>query len=222
MTTEEVKLDNLNATLPPRKVVYRRSKAMALLDAILCPEWEYRYYSFDAHWADDEELASMRDGCGNEYFVVFYRGKGIIFKGYEKYSPLARHVAEYGQPYAGLLEGVPHDVFSDFLDEPAFSMDATTFCIWNKVDDERWRHGEVDLDEMSLDAQRLSILDTLAAGSAAYHDWAQHYYERAVPVQAVEEVFALEPLSELTVKALNPDITLSGLREDIEQIDYPR
>jgi hypothetical protein len=36
-----------------------------MLDAIVCPEWEHRYYSFNANWAADEVMGSMRDGSGD-------------------------------------------------------------------------------------------------------------------------------------------------------------
>ncbi|MGW2899118.1 hypothetical protein ACWDAO_32160 [Streptomyces sp. NPDC001212] len=42
-----------------------------MLDAVLSPEWEWRYYSFDSGWSPGEEMASMRDGAGNDYAIVF-------------------------------------------------------------------------------------------------------------------------------------------------------
>lgn len=46
-------------------------RSLAMLDAILCPDWEGRYYSFKAGWAAGEEMASMRNGSGDEYSIVF-------------------------------------------------------------------------------------------------------------------------------------------------------
>ena len=43
----------------------------ALLEAILCLDWEYRYFSFDAHWSKNQEMASMRDGSGGHWFLLF-------------------------------------------------------------------------------------------------------------------------------------------------------
>ena len=42
-----------------------------MLDVILSPEREYRYHSYDAHWASAEEMASMSNGSGDEYSIVF-------------------------------------------------------------------------------------------------------------------------------------------------------
>jgi hypothetical protein len=46
-------------------------RSMAMLDAILMPEWEYRYYSFNARWGEGEMMGSTRDGAGDEFFAPF-------------------------------------------------------------------------------------------------------------------------------------------------------
>ena len=53
--------------LPNVDELKRMFQSLALLDAILMPDWEYRYYSFDANWSDEEMLASMRDGSGDAF-----------------------------------------------------------------------------------------------------------------------------------------------------------
>ncbi|HMG64563.1 MAG TPA: hypothetical protein VK599_16595, partial [Streptosporangiaceae bacterium] len=39
------------------QAVRDRSRAMAMLDAVLCREWGYRYYSFDRAWSAHEPVA---------------------------------------------------------------------------------------------------------------------------------------------------------------------
>jgi hypothetical protein len=46
-----------------------------MIEAVVCPEWQYRYYSFNAGWAPGEEMASMRNGMG------WIDGRGIIVSG---------------------------------------------------------------------------------------------------------------------------------------------
>ena len=48
--------------LPDVAGLRRLTRSLAMLDAILCAEWEDRYYSFNSKWADDQNMASMRDG----------------------------------------------------------------------------------------------------------------------------------------------------------------
>lgn len=41
-------------------------RPLAILDVILSPDWEGRYYCMSAGWADGEEMASMRNESGAE------------------------------------------------------------------------------------------------------------------------------------------------------------
>lgn len=57
--------------LPDIESLRRRSQALAMLDAIVCPEWEGRYYSFNASWGETEAMGSMRNGSGDDWFILF-------------------------------------------------------------------------------------------------------------------------------------------------------
>ena len=48
--------------LPDPPSLKQLTKSLAMLDALIQREWEYRYYSFDSKWADYGEMASMRKG----------------------------------------------------------------------------------------------------------------------------------------------------------------
>lgn len=56
-------------------------QSLATLDAIMSPEWEYRYYSFNSKWAKGEQMGSMRNGSGDELFVLFNHA-GCFIKGF--------------------------------------------------------------------------------------------------------------------------------------------
>src|SRR5436309_2216272 len=81
--------------LPPIDQLLAISKSIAMLDAVLMPDWQYRYYSFDSKWAPGEQMASMRGGSGNSYFILFNR-HGAILKGYDHEAAAAQHVVEHG------------------------------------------------------------------------------------------------------------------------------
>ena len=61
------KLEKLLPILNLKKVC----KAITVLDAIICQEWESRYYSYNSKWSKGEECASMRNGSGDEYHILF-------------------------------------------------------------------------------------------------------------------------------------------------------
>ncbi|MGO4528733.1 hypothetical protein AB4Z30_06595 [Paenibacillus sp. 2TAF8] len=184
-------------------------KAAAMLDAILMPEWEYRYYSYNTQWDANEQMASMRDGEGDHYFALFDSSNRLIIKGYDKaYASL--HQDQLGN----VLEGVPADFKTTFLDEPAFMMDQTTFCIWNEEEQNEWTSSRHLADEA------YALLEVLVGGAEHYHAWAQEYYEVELDLEPIQHVFAMKPLDEQLLQALNPEIELDELEEDIAEIGY--
>ena len=56
-----------------------------MLDAIIMPEWDYRYYSFNSKWSAGQEMASMRNGQSDAWFCVF-SDVGVFFKGFDHES----------------------------------------------------------------------------------------------------------------------------------------
>lgn len=64
---------------------------LAAADAILELEWQYRYFSFDAEWdrAAGERLATMRNGSGDDVFIVFFADGRALIKGLAHESAVA-------------------------------------------------------------------------------------------------------------------------------------
>jgi len=121
---------NALAHLPNIESLKDLSQSLAILDAVFSPEWECRYYSFNSKWDEGEMMASMRNGSGDEYFILF-NDKGAIIKGFAHESPMSPYANDAEKVWAGVLDDVPSD-FKRFLSEPAFSIEDTTFCIWRR------------------------------------------------------------------------------------------
>ncbi|MBC7922656.1 MAG: hypothetical protein H7Z75_16365 [Ferruginibacter sp.] len=66
--------------LPEMSQLKLLAQSVAMLDAIIEPDWALRYRSFGAHWGTDEVMASVRNGSGDGYFILFNPG-GAILKG---------------------------------------------------------------------------------------------------------------------------------------------
>jgi hypothetical protein len=205
--------------LPEVSGLRRLSQSLAMLDAILCPEWQYRYYSFNANWSAGEAMASMRDGCGDGYFILF-TGSGAIIKGFAHESEVWRKVLERGEPVPGVFDGVPEE-FAGFLTEPAFSMDETTFCLWRREFDPVWRAGAVDPLEGEDPAGSADLLRLLDGDAEGYRARAEDYFETPVARWAVDHIFAHRALTEEIVRALNPELGLNDLAGDLSEIAYP-
>lgn len=155
-----------------------------MLDAIMSPEWEYRYYSFNSKWADDEMMASMRYGSGGEYFILF-DAAGVAIKGFDHESSMSPYANSEQKVWSGVSDNVPED-FASFLKEPALSMQNTTFCIWRKHTDSAWNVGDItypDGDETADGSEWL--LEILDNKPETYQLFANDYYEEEVPLSAV-------------------------------------
>lgn len=204
--------------LPPVEQVLAVSKAIAMLDAVLCPEWLYRYYSFNSKWAPGSQMGSMRDGCGDHYFILFNQ-YGAILKGYAHEPPAATHVIKHGVPLPGMFAGVPAE-FAEFLKEPAFSMNETTFCCWRGLQDPHWQPSHPDYPPQYDPSGDQGLLTILQGDPRRYAKWARDHYEVPIDLEAVQRIYRHEPLSASLVHALNPDVSLADLGADIEEIAY--
>jgi hypothetical protein len=191
-----------------------------MLDAILQPEWEYRYYSFNAAWADGEQMGSMRDGSGDDFFALFNEA-GCFLKGFAHEAAMSPYIFDPPRIWPGVLEGVPPQ-FADCLQEPAFKMEDTTFCIWRRYGNPEWQHGPTQWPEGADPDGSGELLSSLDGKPETYRAWAEEYYEREVSAEAVAVIYAHQPLTAELVAALNPELTLDDLAEDLEEIDYPK
>lgn len=212
--------------LPHISIVRDRSRAMAMLDAIMSPDWESRYYSFNCRWSRTEEMASMRDGSGNEYSIVF-SSAGAYARGFDHESPMSPYRIDPPEPWPGLFDSMP-EAFRPYVTEPSFSDQAATplatVCFWREYGDDEWRTGAIQSLPKGIkdDGSAEWLFDVLLDGRPeAYQEFAEEYYEVAADLEAVRSIYALRPLTRSIVSALNSEADLAGLEEDLAEIGYP-
>ncbi|MFD7712971.1 hypothetical protein [Streptomyces sp. NPDC059786] len=199
-------------------------RSLAMLDAILSPDWESRYYYFGSAWADGEELASMRNGSGDEYSIVF-SAAGACVRGFAHESEMSPYGHD-GEPWPGVIDELP-EVFRPFAGEPAFAdedgVPAVTACLWRETTDDRWHHGPIDFPSGDADPDGATGLFRLLADRSpeAYQRFAEDYYEVSVDLGAVSDVYALRPLSRRLVSSLHQGVTPEDLAKDAAEIGYP-
>jgi len=194
-------------------------QSLAMLDAILSREWQYRYFSFNRHWSSGEQMGSMRNGQGNHYFALF-NVAGCWLKGFDHEAPMSPFASNPPKSVAGVFDGVPAE-FQACLTEPAFVIDETTFCIWRRYDDGVWRRGPVSFAAGEDDPDgSAGLLQYLDGRPQTYREWATEYYEREIPFGAVQSIYAHDPLDQRMVSELNPEVSLSELSDDVEEIGY--
>ena len=207
------------AELPGIDELKRISQSIATLDAIMMDEWDYRYFSFDANWGDGETLASMRDGSGDSYSILF-NSFGAIIKGYGHESEMAAYTVDSGKVWPGVLDELPPE-FEAVLTDPAFVAEETSFCIWRKYSDSKWQKGKIEFPDGGDPDGSEDLLFMLDGIPKTYQQWAREYYEKDVPLDAVKAVYEHKPLTQQLVSSLNPERRIEDLESDLDEIRYP-
>jgi len=205
-----------NLALPQPRPLERLSPSLATLDALLMREWEHRYYSFNKDWdpARGNRMGSMRNGCGDDFFILF-TAAGAAIKGYAHECPMAAP----GRPPAGVFEGFPPEL-EQFLDEPAFTMENTTFCLWCPAGGS-WSIGPVAFPEGDDPDGSEFLMELLTGAPEDYQEYAREYFEVEVALDTVKSIYAHEPLTEALVESVNPETSVGELAADLAEIGYP-
>ncbi len=200
------------SALPDRHKLQRICKAIAVIDAIMAEDWTDRYYSYNSKWAENEEMASMRDGSGDEMLILF-RTDGCVING------LAHEY--YPKDKAKLTQELP-SIYSEFIfGEPVQSI-GTTFCIWTNHDGS-WQIGEPE-NFADGSEELLAIFD---GHPQTYVDWAMDYYEEELAEDedihtAISKIYQGDVLTEEMVLTINNGFEhWEQLKEDLKEIEYP-
>lgn len=198
-------------------------RAQAALDAVLNPGSDDRHHRYDTGWAPGEELASMWNGSGDEYSIVF-TAAGAYVRGFDHESPMSPYATDDGKPWPGVLTAVP-EVFRACVEEPAFSdmpgVPSLTVCLWREHGDTAWRHGDVDFPGDGDDGADWMFALLTDGTPEAYQKWARDYYEMPVDLGAVRHVYAGQPLTAEVVTVLNPATTLADVADELAETGYP-
>ena len=207
------------STLPPIKELKRICQSIAVLDCILEPDYEFRYYSYNSKWDNNEELASMRDGSGDSCFILFTMS-GAIIKGFVHESLFGNYAISKGEPWPNIYNSIP-DEFKEFISEPAFSINNVSFCIWQRHTDTDWNIGDIQFPSKPDPDGSEEILSIYDGNPETYKKWAESYYEAELDLHVIGKIYEHLPLSSEVVKTLNSERSLNDILDDIEEIGYP-
>jgi hypothetical protein len=198
--------------LPGSKKLQSVCKAMAVLDAILCQDWVYRYHSYNSDWSEEEEFFEMRNGEGDQLLILF-RKEGTVINGF---------FAEAEQGDKTLLtHGLP-EAFHEFMFGEPVNSAGTTLCVW-KTEGQDWTTGILP----ESDDHSEELLSPLDGEPETYVKWATAYFsgsykEEGISAATVTAVYKQETLSKEMVLALVPELEdWDLLLEDLTEISYP-
>ncbi|MGQ4375649.1 hypothetical protein ACN6K9_004998 [Streptomyces sp. SAS_267] len=190
-------------------------RSMAMAEAILNPDGEC-VHSYSAHWAETGQVASMRNGSGDELDIVF-APVGAYIRGFGHESPLSPYRHEDGpEPWPGVLDSVP-EAFRCYVEEPAFTDEdgcpVVTACLWRETGAPSWQTGPITFpaDRLDLDGSARLFELLLAPTSEAFQAFAEDCYKVSVDIEALRHVCELRPLGLPQIIALNPSVPVESV-----------
>lgn len=228
--------------LPNPSELKKICKSISSLEAIISPEWEYRYYSYQKDWSDTEEFCEMQNGQGDQMLIIFGEN-GTCINGFAhesqmngwKMDHLERRESFIDKIFGSkkkanteltqiIVEGVIDElpkVFNEFIfGEPVKSI-GTTFCIWQTRSDNRWQSGEINFPKDEYKDGSSDLLQLLDGNPSTYKNWAESYYEREFELKFIEKIYEGIPITKEIVNKINPRLEDFGkLKSDLKKIGY--
>ncbi|OJF81946.1 hypothetical protein [Nocardia seriolae] len=210
--------------LPAPDQLRRRSRVLALLDCVLggmAPAHPTRTYRYVEDRRPGESLASMDNGAGDEYSIVF-SSAGTYVRGFDHYSELNTYgQSDTGELWPGLTDGLPAP-FHPYVTDAAFRFDeepTMTVCLWRLSTDSGWQTGQtVQLDEEDLNGDGSDwLFDQLIDWSAEPKaDHYRRYFDLPADPDhaALHAIMEGAPITADLVHRLNPHIDLAIVTEE--------
>lgn len=212
MTTPQ----DIAARLPEPLELERRSIILAALDALHSPEDEYRLYDYRPG-RQGRRIASMNDGSGNDYNIVFAEG-GTVIRGFDHECEISPWGSADGSLAPGLLDGFPASL-RPVVGEHAFrrrgcrSVDLT-FCAWRLPGADRWSVGSLD-HEGGASYLFAQVMDGTPAG---YRGYAATYFEDDIGIDVIRAIFDLTPTDAAHVASLDDGTDILAA---LDHLGYP-
>ncbi|RIX46539.1 hypothetical protein D3P08_25960 [Paenibacillus nanensis] len=192
-------------------VLKQRLLALSAMDILLCSEDWLRRYTFDPKWDEETAVACIRNGAGDDVYIVF-APEGVVIKGFDHESEMSPHARDDYEVWPGIYDQAPAPLIAR-IDADSMSREDVTFCLWREAGDASWKTGTVDNPE-GLDDGSDFLLGMIYHSAVDYVEWAQDYYEMDVATDVVEHLFAGHMLTkDMVEKVVSGDHAENAFKE---------
>ncbi|HEX8513975.1 MAG TPA: hypothetical protein VF688_12830 [Allosphingosinicella sp.] len=198
--------------LPAPPELERLMQSLAMLEVLIEPDWDFRFYSFYAGWSDGAGMGWRRDRSRLELFALF-ADEGCFIKGYDPEAAVAD--VDPGLFY----RQVPAE-FADVAGEVAFTPEDVTFCLWRGPSDCAWQRAAVPAYAGGRDGSE-ALLSPLDGDPASYPRFVEARFGGAADAATVAAVYAHRPLTPELAYALGGMADWDDLVREAREIGYP-
>ncbi|GIE35347.1 hypothetical protein Ait01nite_083920 [Actinoplanes italicus] len=216
---------DIGQRLPTIDALLRRARSIAMIEAVLMPDEERRRYFFADAWRPDGQLFWMDDNVGNDLSIAFVP-QGALIKGFHHESPLSPSVND-DEVWPGMMDGIP-DFLQSVLEDPSLIDDdgilSATFLAWRTPEDRLWRHGDLELAEVSFSGTDIDgsgmLFPLIDETPLSYLEAAESYYDRQIAREAAIAIWRGDPLTDSVIRELNASADVLNAREEAGIIGY--
>ncbi|GIP22239.1 hypothetical protein [Paenibacillus sp. J22TS3] len=201
--------------LPEPESLKKLMIAQAALNTILCETEWLRYHSFVQEWDEGVCMAKIHNGAG-DHLIMLFSAIGSIMKGFDHESQLSPHAQDEYEVWPGIYDDVPSGLLS-LLEHEDIEKEDVTFCIWRKNSDSSWQKGEVEMPEGADDGSAF-LIGAIYQTPEEFVQFAKDYYELALPVEVVEQVYEGVPITMEMIQMLNPDCAAEEVYRELESM----
>jgi hypothetical protein len=198
--------------LPAPRDLERLMQSLAMLEVLVEPDWDSRFYSFYSDWSDGAGMGWRRDRSRLELFALFSEA-GCFIKGYDPEAALPN-------VDPGLFYGQVPDQFAAAAAEVAFTPEDVTFCLWRAQSDPAWQRAIVPAYAGGHDGSE-RLLGRLDGDPASYLRFLEARVGGAPEAASVAAVYAHRPLTPQLAGALGGMGEWDDLVGEARKIGYP-
>lgn len=192
--------------LPTPLQLQARWRSLALLDAIMEPEWDMRFFSFEpSRPQDGAAVGTMRDGEGNFVYGLFLPDGAAVLRGFAHDAPMNPFREKKPTPWPGLTEGMPPSLLPH-RDACGVEPMEVTFVIWHDASAKgAWETGRVAFPAGKDPDGSARLLSHFDGEPRTYVAHATSYWAREVALEPVRIIFDHGPIDESLLLQLNPE-----------------
>ena len=199
--------------LPNKQNFQNLCKSISVLDAIICPQWAFRFYSYNCKWGEGEEFFEMRNEDDGDLMNILFLKDRCVINGFS-YQYQNNKKSE-------VTKNLP-EIYNEFIFGEPVTSNGTSFCLWTN-ENGNWEVGNI----LNYNDNSSEIFEIFDGNPQTYIDWASEYYEgyykeTGIPIEIVTQIYEGKPITKEMALSIAEEVRdWKLLEDDLKEINYP-